>query len=441
MTPSTTSSTVDAGSTTGPSSTTSPGATSWTTYGGGNARLAAADTAGGALSTPVLRWRSPSIEGLVYAQPLLTADRVVIGTEANVVAALDRVTGAVVWRAELGTPVDGRTLPCGNISPSGITGTPVIDEAGGTVYAVAFLASGPRHELVALDLATGSVRWRRTVDPPGLSAKVEQQRGALALANGRVYVPFGGLFGDCGPYKGAVVSSDPAGTGALQTYIVPTTREGGIWAPPGPAVASDGSLFVTTGNTEGSTTFDGGNAVVRLSPDLRPQSFYAPADWVALNRGDVDLGSVSPVLLPSGRLFVAGKSGIAYLLDPGALGGVGGPTVAQAKVCATAIGGAATTGDTVVLSCLGEVVGLSTAGDHLSVSWRRTLGRPGPPVIAHQAAWVVDGSGVLHALRLADGTDGFTAPLGGASRFASVAAAGADIVVAGGGRVLSYTVR
>ena len=72
-------------------------------------------------------------------------------------------------------------LPCGNIDPSGITGTPVIDAAAATLYVVANLRSGPHHELFALDLSDGTVRWHRAIDPPGLAPAVEQERGALAL--------------------------------------------------------------------------------------------------------------------------------------------------------------------------------------------------------------------------------------------------------------------
>ena len=32
-----------------------------------------------------------------------------------------------------------------------------------------------------------------------------QERGALTVSGGRVWVPFGGLAGDCGGYKGRVV--------------------------------------------------------------------------------------------------------------------------------------------------------------------------------------------------------------------------------------------
>ena len=52
-----------------------------------------------------------------------------------------------------------------------------------------------------------------------LSVSVPQEdRGALALVNGIVYVPYSGYFGDCGSYHGWVVGvdiSNPANVGGL----------------------------------------------------------------------------------------------------------------------------------------------------------------------------------------------------------------------------------
>jgi hypothetical protein len=36
-------------------------------------------------------------------------------------------------------------------------------------------------------------------------ARDQNQRGALAILGGNLYVPFGGHFGDCGQYRGFVV--------------------------------------------------------------------------------------------------------------------------------------------------------------------------------------------------------------------------------------------
>ena len=74
------------------------------------------------------------LAGPVYAQPLYWAapgaDRglLLVATERNLVSALDSRTGGVIWKTALGPPVPRSSLPCGNIDPLGITGTPAIDE-------------------------------------------------------------------------------------------------------------------------------------------------------------------------------------------------------------------------------------------------------------------------------------------------------------------------
>ena len=292
-------------------------------------------------------WTSAGLDGPLYAQPLVVGDRVFVASEGNSVYALDAATGTIAWQRNLGEPVPASELPCGNIDPSGITGTPVIDAGSATLYVVANLRSGPHHELFALDLSTGTIRWHRPIDPPGLTPAVEQERG-LALNAGRVYVPFGGLYGDCGQYKGAVVSVAADGSGDLASYIVPTSRMGGIWNPEGPAVDGSGDLWVTTGNSAGQNTYDFGNALIRLSPGLTVLDYFAPADWARLNAGDVDLGSLGPVLLPNSRALAAGKEGIAYLANAGNLGHVGNP-LASLDIGSSAFGAAATMGSIVFI--------------------------------------------------------------------------------------------
>ena len=156
-------------------------ATDWPTYHGQPARtrVAAAVPALGR----VRRLWNATVDGAVYAEPLVAGGKVIVATENDSVYAFDAATGHQAWRAQLGTPVPGGDLPCGNIDPSGITGTPVLDAAAGVVYAVTFQRF--EHRLVALDLAGGSVRWQRPIDPPGADPRTHQQRAALALSRGR----------------------------------------------------------------------------------------------------------------------------------------------------------------------------------------------------------------------------------------------------------------
>lgn len=285
------------------------------------------------------------VEGPIYAQPLYwraPAARdgwLIVATEANLVYALDAANGHVVWRAALGQPVPRRALPCGNIEPLGITGTPVIDPAAGALYldAMVLRRDGPRHMVYGISLRDGAVLPGWPVDVASalqargmaFASRIQGQRGALALLDGRLYVPFGGHFGDCGDYRGWLVGlrlDSPGVFGAWQTRAL----KGGIWAPGGIAVA-DGMLFVATGNTDSPRTWGDGDAVVRLTPDLRrptlPHDAFAPADWQRLDEGDFDLGGTNPmpIDLNGRRLILAlGKDGKAYLLDRENLGGIGG---------------------------------------------------------------------------------------------------------------------
>jgi outer membrane protein assembly factor BamB len=364
---------------------------------------------------------------------------VIAATEANSVYAFDAASGRLRWRARLGTPVDGDSLPCGNIDPSGITGTPTIDSARRTVYTVAFL-SPAHHVLFALDLGTGSIRWRRAIDPPGADPKVHQQRAALAILHGRVYVSYGGLFGDCGDYHGWVVSVPASGPeGAAQGFQVPTEREGAIWAPSGPAVDAGGNLFVATGNGSSTDSFDFGNSVIRLSASLKRTAFWAPRNASSLNSSDTDLGSTGPLLLPRRLVFAIGKEGVGFLLDADHLGGIGAE-LTSLPVCDAAFGGSAYASGLVYVSCTDGLVALRVKGHSLSRAWRGPGFRAGPPIVAGGAVLTVDlDDGVLYALDARSGRVRFRAAIDQPAQFTTPTAAGGWIYVGGGDRLLAFT--
>ena len=296
----------------------------------------------------------PRIAGHLYAQPLYwrppgaAAGQLLVATEDDNVYAIDAGSGREIWVRSLGRPVPLSALPCGNIDPLGITGTPVIDEATQAIYADAMVAdpAGPHHRVFALSLKDGSLLPNWPVDVAEalaahgerFNARDQNQRGGLALLDGRVYVPYGGHYGDCGEYRGWVVGirlRNPRDVVAWSTRGL----GGGIWAPGG--IASDGrSLFVATGNTMGVETWSDGEAVIRLTPDLRrrdrPEDFFAPADWRTLDARDADLGGTNPLPLsvPSASgtaalVLALGKDARAYLLDRKRLGGIGGSLASQ----------------------------------------------------------------------------------------------------------------
>ena len=294
---------------------------------------------------------APHFEGHLYAQPLYwrppgaAAGVLIAATESNVVTAIDAATGNALWTRTLGRPVPLSVFGCGNIDPLGITGTPVIDEASGTLFLDAMVADtgGPRHRIFALSLKDGAPLPGWPVDVADVlrtkgesfDSRVQNQRGALTILNGTLYVPYGGFYGDCGDYHGWVVGvplADPQRVAAWRTR----GRGGGIWAPGG--IASDGvSLYVATGNTVGARDWADGEAVFRLAPDLhhseRNADFFAASDWRALDTRDADLGGSNPLPLdlPGGPpvVLALGKDEKAYLLDRSNLGGFGGSLVTE----------------------------------------------------------------------------------------------------------------
>lgn len=315
------------------------------------------------------------LQGPTYAQPLFWAgvhpadrDLIIAATEQNQVVAVEAASGSVVWQRSLGAPVPLRALPCGNIDPLGITGTPVIDATSRTLFLDAFTTpDGGRtkqHLIVALSLEDGATRPGWPVDVAatvraGAGAfvpAVQNQRGALALLSNTVYVPYGGHFGDCGGYHGWVVGV-PIGGPAAPLAWVTRARGGGVWAPGG--LAADGAaLYAATGNTFGASAWADGEAVIRLRPGPtfsgQPADYFAPADWRELDATDTDLGGSGPILVevpgsrPASLVVALGKNGDAYLLDRAHLGGIGaslaqrhvsaGPIITAAASYSTAAG-------------------------------------------------------------------------------------------------------
>ncbi len=425
------------------------------------------------------------VPGNIYAQPLYwrpagaAAGLVIVATEDNVVVALDPGTGRTVWQRSLGPAVTGSALPCSNIDPLGITGTPVIDERSGALYLDATVdrGDGPHHLVFGLSLADGAVLPGWPVDVVdalraiGMSfdPRVHNQRGALTVVGDRLYVPYGGHAGGCGDFHGWVVGlrlDQPAVFGAWR----PRADQGGIWAPGG--IAYDGHhLFVATNFTSGSADWNDGAAVIRLPPDLdwkpTPQNFFAPSDWDW--HAIAELGGVNPapVDLPNGgprtALLIALGRTKAYLLDRTELGGIGHP-LAEQKVANILTSSPAVyrAGRDILVAfqanspiCPGEtpraaVVALRISGGPpaaMRAEWCAKVNAQGVPIVttsdetADPIVWIVgaEGDKKLHGLRGDNGQELFTGdPLPGLRHFVTILAAAGRLYVAGDGRVFAF---
>jgi outer membrane protein assembly factor BamB len=387
-------------------------------------------------------WTAP-VDGLVYAQPLIVGSEVIIATENDTVYALSESTGRVRWRRHLARPVPRKLLPCGNIDPSGITGTPVADPATGRLFVVTYTRQASfRHTLWALNITNGRTVWQRPIDIKGSDPQAQQERGALTLLGSRVYVPFGGAFGDCSDYKGRVAGAPVSGSGRLVSFTTPNRREAGIWAPAGEAVR-DGSIYVSTGNGMPLDKIDDSDSVLRLSQRLKVLGRFTPANWQTLSTNDTDLSSTAPAMLPGGLVFQIGKEGVGFVLSGTHLGGTGGQ-LASSKLCEGGFGGDAVAGRTVVFSCFSSLhairVVLRKGGRKPAIRALWSVGgNPGPPIIAGGVVWDVSSSGRLSGYRLSDGKTVFstaTAPVG--TSFPSLAASETRLVVPEGRKVVCF---
>jgi outer membrane protein assembly factor BamB len=418
----------------GAASSVAGGAEDWTTYHADNARTGYQQASN--FTSVTNDWNSTTLDGAVYAEPLVFGGDVFVATENNSVYALDARTGSQVWRTNLGLPVARSQLQCGDIDPTGITGTPVVDPSSGTLFVVSF--SGLKHTLSEIRASTGAVVFQRPADPPGSVVTAQQERSALSLANGVVYIPYGGLAGDCGQYHGWVVGWAADGSGGMLVYQVPTGNEGGLWAPSGAAVDQSGNVYVTTGNGASNTTFDHGNSVIVLSPSLKAEGYFAPTNWAQLNQNDADLGSLGPAIVGPDTLFQIGKEGVGYLLNSSRLGGVGGQTF-SADVCDESFGGTAYSSPYIFVPCINGLVELQAADGAFTKVWLAGALNAGPPIVTGGVVWTVDSnSGTLYGFSVATGHQAYAFPLGSVVHFTSPAAGAGRVFVAAGDKVVSF---
>jgi hypothetical protein len=289
-----------------------------------------------------------TISGNVYAQPLYieggpNGAMVIAVTESNNVYALNADDGSIIWQRNLGPAVTSG-LPCGNINPLGITGTPVVDLASRSLFLDAMIdGATKKHFVYSLNVDTGVTNPNWPVDLNAtasyngttFTSLVENERGGLAIVNGILYVSFSGHAGDCGMYHGWVIGiriNSPSNVMAWATDAI----GGGIWGHGG--IASDGTnVFVVTGNTFTSPgdPWSCGEAIIRFQAGPIFSGFWAPPNWQSLDSGDTDLGGCSATLIdapgatPSQLVLALGKDGMAYLLNRNNLGGVTTPLASE----------------------------------------------------------------------------------------------------------------
>ncbi|GGB10035.1 discoidin domain-containing protein [Puia dinghuensis] len=315
---------------------------------------------------------SVALDDEMYAEPLVvrvnipgigTRNVLYAATVNNTVYAYDADSlraGGAYWsrnftpsgyRPPINTDIVGACYgQYSDILKMGIVGTPVIDTLTNTMYFVARSISTDGNNtfvdwLHAVDILTGADRKAPVLINPSVAGTgdgssngtvpfnpmTQNQRGSLMLLNGIVYIPFASHC-DLSPYHGWYVGYDT--TTLSQQIVYNTTPDGsggGIWgAGNGPAADAAGNIYMVTGNGTIGVGADPTNnrnraeSMIKLTPSgntLSVVDYFAPYNYDALNRYDLDFGSSEILLIPGLNRVLAGcKDGNLYLADVNNLG-------------------------------------------------------------------------------------------------------------------------
>lgn len=290
------------------------------------------------------------VDDQVYGQPLYVShvkvgggfhDVVYITTVNNSVYAFDANEASAskpLWHVNFGTPANlhDANFGCLDINGKmGIIGTPVIDLKNGTLYVVSLTRAGNgfMQRLHALDLATGADMPDSpvTIAAPAFDPLMQNQRPALLLSGGTVYVGYASHC-DKEPYHGFLMGYDAKSlrqTAVLNTS--PTGSEASIWqSGQAPAVDAEGNIYVVTGNGSWDGKVNFSESFLKLSPELKILDWFTPTNHFELDAKDLDLDSSGATLIPGTNLLLGGgKEGILYVLDKRHLGHLGDQNALQ----------------------------------------------------------------------------------------------------------------
>jgi len=304
------------------------------------------------------------IDGYAYAQPLYvpnlaisgigTQNVIFVATEKDSVYAFDADANPckLLWKTSL-VPAGSQAIETPNLQITstdivpfvGITGTPVIGGSTPTLYVVAAtqtIATNPTYsqQLYALDLTTVPPAIQpagvEIASPAGQTSvfnpMLENQRAALLLDNGTVYVAFGS-YGGQGDYHGWLFGYDASTL--LQTgvfNVTPDAIQGGIWqSGGGPSADSNGNVYVVTGdgpfdvNRAGKSYSDSFLRFGTAGGLSSVSDYFTPCDQATLQTEGLDVGASAPVLVLNSQsqpnLLIGGsKNGSLYVVNPDNMG-------------------------------------------------------------------------------------------------------------------------
>ncbi len=401
----------------------------WPIYGHDLSNSRDAGSAGPAASqVPTLKqaWSFNSSTGDFTCTPVVAGGVLVAGNNGGWVYALNAVTGKPLWSKDVGAPING-TAAIDSSAPG-----------GPAVYVPVAELGSPR--LLALSLRTGAARWNRVLT----AQRGSDVYGSPVFWRGTVYIGTSANNEDNSTARGSIVAIDEA-TGRVrwQTFMVPPGSDGAaVWSTPAIDPAT-GRLYAGTGNNYHNPTTDTEDAVIAVDTATgaivaKYQATSGDSFSLADNPTgpDADFGASPNLMTGADGLPLVGegqKSGTYWALNratlqpiwhtsvgpSGPLGGILGSTAYDGR---RIYGADTASGDVFALSLGGALDWQSpeSGGVHLS-----------PATIANRVLYTVDPRGNLVARDPASGMTLGTFPLGGPS-FGGVSAVGRALYVSVG---------
>jgi len=233
----------------------------------------------------------------LYSSPITSGGVVYIGAATGDFYAVNASNGKQIWRKQL--PVSTCDTPAGLVSSATVATDPVTHKS--VVY-----VGGADHYLYALDPKTGTTVWRSVV---GGTDSHYYNWSSPTVVDGRIYM---GVAITCDvPFTNGVEAFDQHTGNLLDRWYIAGPTGLGAAVYTSAAVASDGSVFVTTGDENGGSPQDAESVVKLRGSDLtRLAGWQVPG----VTGENLDFNA-SPTLFTAGTTPMVGacnKNGVFY---------------------------------------------------------------------------------------------------------------------------------
>ena len=212
------------------------------------------------------RREAPPLGNVIYSSPTVSGGQVYVGSQNGTFYDLNEGTGAVVWSHFTGQQSQ---KTCNYVTGRGFVSSATV--APNPATGKATLVAAPNGFLYAWNASNGHRVWRSVVAIPSRKQNDYFNWSSPTVANGKIYV---GVSSNCDHplVQGGEKVYDEASGQLLATFDTtpPNDVGGSIWSSA--LVASDGSVYVTTGNRRPS-----GRAAWVLPIDCAPRWQQAPS--------------------------------------------------------------------------------------------------------------------------------------------------------------------